>query len=194
MKPVLVIYATRQGHTKHIAEHVGNTLATHEHLFVLMDAAHYLESFGLSKYSAAIVCASLHMGDYEHEVTRFVRRHLDELKKIPTVFLSVSLAEAGVEDSKAAPHRRAEAQEHVKRTIDDFLAETGWRPTHVAAVAGALMYSRYSFVTRFIMRHIAGRTGLPVDTTRNYEFTDWTKLDRLMEEFISTDIPLPADV
>jgi menaquinone-dependent protoporphyrinogen oxidase len=192
MKPVLVVYATREGHTKHIAEHVGNTLANHRHLFVLMDAAHCLEGFVLSKYSAAIICASLHMGDHEHEATKFVKQHIEELRRIPTIFLSVSLAEAGVEDPQATEARRTEAQAHVKQAIDNFLAETEWHPTHIAAVAGALPYSRYNFVTRFIMKNIAGKTGLPVDTTRDYEFTDWTKLDHLIEEFISSEIPVTA--
>jgi len=107
MKPVLVIYATREGHTKHIAEHVGNTLASHQHLFILMDAAHFLESFALSKYSGAVVCASIHMANHEQEVNRFVRRHVEELRKIPTLFISVSLSEAGVEDPKTTPARRA---------------------------------------------------------------------------------------
>jgi len=64
----------------------------------------------------------------------------------------------------------------------------------VAAVAGSLTYTRYNFVTRFIMKHIAGRTGLPVDTSRDYEFTNWTKLDQLIEDFIANDMPAVASV
>ena len=80
----------------------------------------------------------------------------------------------------------------MKKTIDDFVAETNWHPTHIAAVAGALKFSRYNFVTRFIMKRIATSQGMPADTTRDYEFTDWTKLDHLIEEFISNDIPAAA--
>jgi len=53
------------------------------------------------------------------------------------------------------------------------------------------MYSKYNFVIRFVMKRIAKKAEAPVDTTRDYEFTDWTKLDLLVDEFVastSTDI------
>jgi menaquinone-dependent protoporphyrinogen oxidase len=183
MKPVLVIYATREGHTRHIAEDVGATLGAHQHLCEVIDAARIPHRFLLEKYSAAIVSASLHLGKHETEMLKFVQQHLAELQQIPTLFLSVSLSEVTVEDSSASPEKRAEAQANVKRTVDDFLAETGWHPSHIAAVAGALMYSRYNFAIRFVMRLIARKTGAPVDTSRDYEFTDWSKLHELVEEF-----------
>jgi len=186
MKPVLVIYATREGHTRHIAEDLGATLSAEQRLFDVIDAAHIPGRFALGKYSAAIVSASLHLGKHEREIVKFVTDNLAELRQIPTLFLSVSLSEVTVEDSNAPPEERAEAQADVKRTIDDFLAETGWHPSHIAAVAGALLYSRYNFLIRFVMRRIAAKKGAPVDTSRDYEFTNWTKLHRLVEEFVQS--------
>lgn len=119
-------------------------------------------------------------------MVRFAKRHAAELQQMPTAFLSVSLAEATAEDTNAPPEKRAQAQADVKRTTEVFLAETGWHPSQIAAVAGALMYSKYDFVTRFIMRLIAKKAGGPVDTSRDYEFTDWTKLDRLVEELVQS--------
>ncbi|MGA2711568.1 MAG: flavodoxin domain-containing protein [Bryobacteraceae bacterium] len=193
MKPVLVIYATREGHTRHIAEHLAAALNAHQRSCDLVDAAHVPEEFSVTKYCGAIVSASLHGGKHETEMVKFVKRHLAELQQIPTVFLSVSLSEVTAEDEKASPEKRAEAQADVKRTIESFLAETGWQPSHIAAVGGALMYSRYNFAIRFVMKLIARKAGAPVDTTRDYEFTDWTKLDRLVDEFIaSTPTEIPA--
>lgn len=91
-----------------------------------------------------------------------------------------------VEDSNALPQKRAEAQADVRRTIDGFLAETGWHSSQVEAGAGALMYSRYNFAIRFVMRLIARKAGAPVDTSRDYEFTDWTKLHGLVQEFVQS--------
>jgi menaquinone-dependent protoporphyrinogen oxidase len=132
------------------------------------------------------VSASLHLGKHEPEIVKFVKDNLGELHRIPTLFLSVSLSEVTVEDSNAPPRKRAEAQADVRRTIDAFLAETGWHPSHVAAVAGALMYSRYNFAIRFVMKRIARKAGVPVDTSRDYEFTDWTKLHGLVQEFVQS--------
>jgi menaquinone-dependent protoporphyrinogen oxidase len=186
MKPVLLIYATREGHTRRIAEHVGARLDYHQQTFELVDAAHLPQAFSLAKYSSAIVSASLHTGKHEPEMAKFVKRHLNELQQIPTLFLSVSLSERTVEDPQAPAEKRAQAEADVARTIDSFLKETGWRPSHVAAVAGALLYSKYNFVIRFIMKRIAKNAGGPVDTSRDYEFTDWLKLDLLIAEFVES--------
>lgn len=186
MKPVLLIYATREGHTRHIAEDLGVTLAAQQCPFDVIDAAHIPGGFSLEKYSAAIVSASLHLGQHEPEIVKFVKDNLPGLQQVPTLFLSVSLSEVTVEDSNAPPQKRAAAKVAVKRTIDRLLAETGWRPSHIAAVAGALMYSRYNFAIRFVMMLITGKSGAPIDTSRDYEFTDWIKLHGLVQEFVQS--------
>jgi menaquinone-dependent protoporphyrinogen IX oxidase len=89
-----------------------------------------------------MVAASLHCGEYEPEMKVFVRCHLGELGPIPSTFLSVSLAARIEEDETATPEKRTAAHASIRRTIDRFLAETGWRPSHIAEVAGALMYSK----------------------------------------------------
>lgn len=186
MKPVLILYATREGHTRHIAEHLGSALAARGRGFELADAAHLPDDFSLERYSAAIVAASLHMLKYEREMVEFVKRNLAQLQLMHTVFLSVSLAQHTAEDSSASPEKRAEAEAGVQKTIDAFLSETGWHPARVAAAAGALMYSKYNFLTRFVMKRISRSQGGPVDTSRDYEFTDWTKLDHLVDELIES--------
>jgi len=186
MKPILLIYATREGHTRRIAEHVGALLAVQQRTFELVDAAHLPSAFSLAKYGSAIVSASLHAGKHESEMVQFVKGHLSHLQQIPALFLSVSLSERTVEDPQAPAEKRAQAEADVARTIDSFLKETGWRPSKVAAVAGALLYSKYNFVIRFIMKRIARKAGGPVDTSRDYEFTDWLKLDLLIAEFVES--------
>jgi menaquinone-dependent protoporphyrinogen oxidase len=52
------------------------------------------------------------------------------------------------------------------------------------SVAGALSYTHYNFPTRFMMRRIAKRAGMPLDTKCDHEFTDWAKLDRVVGEFV----------
>jgi len=36
------------------------------------------------------------------------------------------------------------------------------------------------------MKRIAKKAGGPTDTSRDYEFTDWTKLDRMIEKFVES--------
>ena len=44
------------------------------------------------------------------------------------------------------------------------------------------MYSKYNFLVRFFMRRIAQKEGGDTDTSRDYEYTDWEALDRLVDE------------
>ena len=114
----------------------------------------------------------------------FVKCHRAELERIPAVFLSVSLSEAGAENPAAPPERRAQSAADVRKMIDSFLTETGWHPSKVRAAAGALMYSKYNFLIRFVMKRIARAQGATTDTSRDHEFTDWEALDRLVDEIL----------
>ncbi len=66
--------------------------------------------------------------------------------------------------------------------IGRFVAETGWAPAHVLPVAGALAYSRYNFLIRFVLKRIARANGAPTDTSRDYEFTDWQAVDNFVRD------------
>jgi menaquinone-dependent protoporphyrinogen oxidase len=184
MKPVLILYATREGQTRRIAEHLAATIRAREHQADVVDAAHLPAGFSLEAYAAAIVAASVHQSGHEKEMTDFVKRHRAELERIPAVFLSVSLSEAGVEDPAAPPERRAQAAADVRKMIDQFLAETGWHPSKIRAAAGALSYTKYNFLIRFVMKRIAKAQGASTDTSRDHEFTDWEALDRLVDEVV----------
>ena len=183
-KPVLVLYATREGHTRRIAEHIAATVRARGAAADVADAARLPSGFSLSSYAAAVVAGSVHQGKHERELADFVRKHRAALEQMPAVFLSVSLSEAGAEDPAASPERRAQAALDVRKMIETFLAETGWQPSKVRAVAGALLYSKYNFLIRFVMKRIARAQGASADTSHDYEFTDWEALDRIVDEVV----------
>ena len=58
-------------------------------------------------------------------------------------------------------------------------------------IAGALLYTRYNPLVRFVMRRISRANGGPTDTSRDYEFTDWSGLDKLVDETLG-DAPADA--
>ncbi len=184
MKPILIIYATREGHTRRIAERAGAAIAAEGRTFEVVDAANLPNGFEVANYSAAVVAASVHKGKHESEMTQFVRCHTAWLRQVPTLFLSVSLEEVSAEKAGETAARRAEAQANVKQLMERFLLETNWRPTRAEPVAWALVYSKYNWLMRFIMKRIAKKAGGPTDTTRDYEFTDWTRLDRMVRELV----------
>ena len=53
----------------------------------------------------------------------------------------------------------------------------------VAVVAGALPYTRYSPLTRWMMRRIVAKAKGDTDTSRDYEYTDWEAVRRFAGEF-----------
>jgi menaquinone-dependent protoporphyrinogen oxidase len=116
----------------------------------------------------------------------FVKRHLAALEGIPAAFLSVSLSEAGAEDPGAPAARRAQAASDAQMMIGRFLRDTGWRPLQTRAIAGALLYSKYNFILRLLMKHIARKAGGDTDTSRDYEYTNWRALDDFVDELTSS--------
>lgn len=138
--------------------------------------------FDLDRYAAAALAASVHGGKHEREMVAFVKQHRAALDRMPTAFLSVSLGEAGVEDPARTEAQHADAAAAVKRQIDVFLAETGWKPERLAPVAGALLYRQYGVLLRFVMRLIARRSGASTDTSRDHVYTDWAALDHIADE------------
>jgi menaquinone-dependent protoporphyrinogen oxidase len=109
-------------------------------------------------------------------------KHRTELEQAPTAFLSVTLSEAGAEMSGKTPEERARFSADARKVIDKFFEATGWRPERVKPVAGALIYSKYNPLLKFMMKRIAKKAGASTDTSRDYEYTDWIGLDRFADE------------
>jgi menaquinone-dependent protoporphyrinogen oxidase len=186
MKPILILYATREGHTRRVADRVAATLHTCGHDAVIHNASAIPEPFDLDAYAAVVLAASVHGGKHEPELTAFVKRHRAALEGLPTAFLSVSLSEAGAEDMSAPAEKRGQAAANVQSSLDAFIADTGFRPERMLPIAGALLYTQYGWFLRFVMKRIAKSMGASTDTSRDHEFTDWSALDRFVEKFAAT--------
>jgi len=182
---MLVLYATKEGQTEKIAEHVVASLERCGCAARMLNVRTVGGALDLAPYCAAIVAASVHAGGHEREMTEFVKKHRTELEAMPAAFLSVSLSEAGAENPHASPEQRARSQENAQHCIDDFVKQTGWQPSRVQAVAGALPYTRYNPFIRLVMKMIAKSEGGDTDTSRDYEYTDWQRLARFCEQFAS---------
>ncbi len=181
---VAVFFATREGQTRRVAERIAVDLRRRHVDVDVYDVKTLHSPIDWSQYATACVAASVHGGHHEKEMVAFVRRHREELERRSAAFVSVTLSEAGAEDLRATPARRQQASADVQRMIDVFLQETGWRPDLVLPVAGALAYSRYNVIIRFVMKRIARAAGASTDTSRDHEFTDWPAIDRFVGDVI----------
>jgi menaquinone-dependent protoporphyrinogen oxidase len=176
MKTV-ICFATREGQTRRIADRLASDLRSAGVDVEVIDLDRP-RPFTWTDYDSACVAASVHLGKHEPSVVKFVKRNRADLEKLDASFVSVSLSEAGVEDLRRSDSDRRQSAMDVQRMIDDFIKQTGWRPARVLPVAGALAYTRYNAILRFVMKRIARKGGGPTDTSRDHELTDWAALDR----------------
>ena len=58
-----------------------------------------------------------------------------------------------------------------------------WQPDERKLVAGALPYTRYNWVKRWVMRRIVSKAGGDLDTSRDYEYTDWDDVKAFAVKF-----------
>jgi len=181
MKPIGVFYATREGHTHKIAERVAEDLRKRGFEAEVKDLRGEA-AIDLKNFSSAILAASVHIGRHEPEMLEFVKQHRAELEAMPAAFLSVTLSEAGAERANATPEEHARFVADVQGMLDRFFKDTGWHPQRVKPVAGALLFTKYNFLIRFVMRRIARKAGAATDTSRDYEYTDWVALDHFVDE------------
>jgi menaquinone-dependent protoporphyrinogen oxidase len=190
MKPILVFYATREGHTCRIAERVADRIHARGLAVQIRSVGNDKARIDLDQCSAVILAASVHQGKHEPEMVGFVKRHFRQLQSLPSAFLSASLSQAGAERIDATPEEHTRFKSDVQNMLNAFFQETHWHPDRVVPVAGALMYRKYNWVVRRIMKRIAKASGGSTDTTRNHDYTNWSALDRFAEEFMQR---LPLD-
>jgi menaquinone-dependent protoporphyrinogen oxidase len=174
MARVALVYGTTEGQTATIAERVAATLSDRGHDPTLVHAKHLPADFSLAEYDGCVVGASVHYSRHQRYVTRFARDYVTTLNGMPSAFFSVSMTAA-----TGTP----EADATARGLLETFLANTGWTPDVTGVFAGALKYSEYGLLTRFLMKRIARKYGGETDTSRDYEYTEWDAVERFAGEF-----------
>ena len=127
----------------------------------------------VSEFDAVLVGASVHNSRHQSDMRDWLNEHHESLLNVRSAFFSVSLTAA--EDSD-------EANRAVAQTISELLESTGFHPTIVQPIAGALRYRKYGVATRVLMRLVAQHKGLPTDTDADVEFTDWDVVNGFADE------------
>lgn len=175
MGRILILYGTTDGHTRKISETLAKTFKEEKCVVDLINAREASLDLPINEYDAVVITASIHAFNYQRSVKRWVRRHAAELIKKPNAFVSVSL---GILE------KRPRAQEDLQKILDRFTASTRWRPMMTKAVAGAVPYTRYGFLKKWMMKKIAAKAGGDTDTSRDYEYTDWDDLKNFGRDFV----------
>ena len=172
---VLIVYGSKEGQTAKIAERIAQLIRNRDLQVTTYPVKDMHVDFATDAFDAAIVGGSIHMNRYPTHLREFVTRHRDWLNKVPSAFFTVCMAI----QSQNADEREA-ATKYGKR----FIETTHWRPTLVDTFAGAVKYTQYDFITRFIMKMITKREGGSTDTRHDHEYTDWDAVARFTNRFL----------
>ena len=173
---ILILYGSLEGQTKKIAERMADIIRNKGHQVTIQSGKHLPANFSVNNFDAAILGGSIHMEKYPAYLKAFVTAHCDWLNNVPSALFTVCMA---------VHSQHEKSRESAKHYSEKFIAQTGWHPKFSATFAGALKYTEYNFVTRFIMKMISKREGASTDTSRNHEYTDWESVDRFAEEIIT---------
>lgn len=183
MSTISICYGTTDGQTADVAEFIAGVVRRLGHRARVIDLkdpnADALTHDALTGADAVLVGASIHVNAHESYVVDFVRANVATLTSLPTAFFSVSLSAYG--DPAQGD-----------RYIEEFCAETGWRPTGTLAVAGALRYTSYGILKRQLMKQIARDKGLSTDTRTDAVYTDWDAVTAFTEQFVAEVLPVSA--
>lgn len=170
----VIVYATTEGHTRKVAEHVADRLHALGQCVALHDATDEMPDVELSSIDAAFIAASLHEGRYQPGITTFVSRRREDLLPINGVFLPVSLSAASSDaDDRAA----------LNQSVHQFVADTGWQPQYLHHVMGALAVTKADFFRRWSMKLIMDNAR-PLKGS-GIELTDWIALTDVVDNLVS---------
>lgn len=170
---LLIVYGTTEGQTAKISSFLKEEAVKLGHQVEICNASNDPPS--PQGFDLVLIGGSVHQGKYQSTIRHYVKEHHQSLNQVTSGFFSVSLAAAGTDE---------EFWEELKEISDDFSEDTGWKPTRVEQVAGALLYSKYDFFKRFIMRLIAKHEGGDTNTSEDYEYTDWSKLKTFLDKML----------
>ena len=171
---ILVLYGTTDGQTRKISLELAETLRTTGADVDVANAAGAGKVPKPDQYDAVVVAGSVHAGGYQRAVRRWVRTHVAALGQRPTAFVSVCL---GVLEHKP------DVDADLAKIRERFFVATGWRPQTVKVVAGALPYTRYGWLKKRLMLRIVAKTTGDLDTSRDYDYTDWKDLAEFGRSF-----------
>ena len=130
------------------------------------------ENENLLPYEIIIIGASIRYGKHNPAVLNFVKENIKTLNEKKSAFFSVNVVAR--KNEKNLPETNP--------YMIKFLKLAKWNPNKKAVFAGKIDYPKYGFFDRQIIRLIMFITKGPTDTSKSYEFTDWSKVSDFVSQ------------
>lgn len=171
---VHIIYATTEGHTRQVVRFISDLLAKQGHSVSSFDTESGQERSKIAEFDKVIVAGSVHSGRHQEALELFVYANRDEIQKLPSLFLSVSMA-AAFEDSR----------KDAKRYVKEFQESTNWKSSSHLLVAGAVKHSDYGYYEEAALQYGDLAKHAFAELKEDKDFTDWDALTDFVVQFIN---------
>ena len=170
MRKLLIVYASRYGHSEKVARRIAEFSGVDANVIDVrrVSAAHF------AACDAVIVVAPVYYGRHLKVMRRFVTENRERLASLKSAFVSVS-------GSAGDPAKRSLADDFVRELAN----ETGWTPSQQLIVGGAITFTKYNPLLRWILKRSFAREGKPLDSSRDYDFTDWNEVAQFARDFVA---------
>ena len=163
---VALYYATRDGQSRRIAEHMSRSMTAAGVLVAPRDVANMLPA-ELAAASVIVLVAAVRYGRHLPEAERFLAAYGSLSSPPPLALASVSLV------ARKAGKTSAQDNPYLRKVIARF----SLAPAVAVAFAGRLDYRRCGWLDRQIIRFIMLLTGGPTHPDTCVEFTSWPAVD-----------------
>lgn len=168
------MYGSSYGHTAKISQFISQKLVNLHHEVDCYDSQNIPVSINPQDYDAFIVGGSVITGRYHWKLRKWVKSHAAVLNARPSTFFSVCL---GILQSDEA------VKQQEIRVVKDFFFRCNWEPKFWTIFAGSIVYSKYNWFVKQVMRRIAKKASGDIDMSRDYEFTDWDEVTQFAQSF-----------
>lgn len=174
MSKLLIVYASRDGHTRAICERMQQRLAA---AGLPVDLAEIGTAANLDPagYSAVAVGGSVVYGKHDPRLGRFIEDHADRFGRIPLAFFSVNLI------ARKAVKQTVEGNVYVRKFLDALQVQ----PAHVEIIAGKLDYPSYGWLDRIMIQLTMKFTEGPTDPSMVIDYTDYAQVDRFADRLMA---------
>ena len=169
----LIVYATIEGHTQKVADHLAQKLEDAGHDVATFNAMDRTAEVSVQPFDKILLAGSVHERRHPKPFEVFLSGNAEALAKKPTLLISVSM-------SAAFPKGADEALEYV----EEMQMRTGFTPTETLCVAGAIKLAKYDYYALQVLRHVVLRDRDFDPTQNEHEFTDWEALDKAVDAFL----------
>jgi len=166
----LIIYSSTDGQTKIICEKIKNFSKNSESIKLI--SLEEVSDFDLQPYENIIIGASIRYGKHNKNLYKFIFSNKDILEKKRSAFFSVNVV------ARKPEKNTPETNPYMKK----FLKISNWKPDKLGVFAGKVDYPNYGFFDKYIIRLIMFITKGPTDTSKSFEFTDWSKIEDFAKE------------